>query len=310
MAPRRYRAYFVVASTLAIVLSLGPATAFYRFLHEHVVLVRGVRALSRFSLLPVLGLSVLTGLALSGRRLGTMLLALVLLMLESTNAPIGYGTYEPPSAAARGLAGRPGAVAYLPLGERDTEAMLDGVAHFRPLVNGDSGFLPRPYDRAMELLNAPMGEESLRFLRAIGVTAIVTRGLDVGLPVGAAFGPERVSEVPPGASAAVVAGGEIAASVFSPQGVLVDAGAPREIGRVTFDIDARPWVAAPVVETSLDGVAWRPVTGSASLADATLSLMRDPRAGRGEVRFPGHPARFVRLGPELPVAPAPLTFGR
>jgi hypothetical protein len=309
VAPRRYRAYFVVAGALAVVLSLGPATAFYRFLHEHVVLVRGVRALSRFSLLPVLGLSVLTGLALSGRRLGTQVVALLLLMLESTNAPIGYGRYEPPSAAARWLDGRPGSVAYLPLGAGDTEAMLDGIAHFRPLVNGDSGFLPRPYDRAMELLNAPLREEGLRFLRAVGVTHVVTRGLDAGLPVAMAAGAETVSEVPPGPSAEVVSRGEVAAARFGADGLRVDAGAEREIGRVSFEMDARPWVTAPIVETSVDGVSWRRVIGAASLADATLSLMRDPRAGRGEVRFPAQAARFVRLDPALPIAPAPLTVG-
>jgi hypothetical protein len=67
-APRRYRAVAVAASVFAVVFSLGPDTALYRFLHEHVVLVRGVRALARFSLVPVLALSVLSGLALSRRR--------------------------------------------------------------------------------------------------------------------------------------------------------------------------------------------------------------------------------------------------
>jgi hypothetical protein len=68
VAPRRYRAVALAASAAAIVVSLGPQTAAYRFLHEHLVFVRGVRALSRFSLLPVLALSVLSGFALAGRR--------------------------------------------------------------------------------------------------------------------------------------------------------------------------------------------------------------------------------------------------
>ena len=97
-------------------------------------------------------------------------------MLESTNAPIRYGVYAGPSPAARWLAGKEGAVVALPLGERDTEVMLDGIAHFRPLVNGDSGFLPRPYNRAMELLEGPLTEEGLRFLRAVGVRHVLTRG--------------------------------------------------------------------------------------------------------------------------------------
>jgi hypothetical protein len=65
-APRRYRAVALVASAGAIAFSLGPETGFYRFLHEHLVFVRGIRALSRFSLIPVLALSVLAGLALAG----------------------------------------------------------------------------------------------------------------------------------------------------------------------------------------------------------------------------------------------------
>jgi hypothetical protein len=46
--------------------------------------------------------------------------------------------------------------------------MLDGLAHRRPLVNGDSGFIPRPYDRAMELLEHGPDAEAQRFLRAVG----------------------------------------------------------------------------------------------------------------------------------------------
>jgi hypothetical protein len=66
-APRRFRAVALVASAAAVVFSLGPETALYRALHETLVLVRGVRALSRFSLIPVLALSVLAGFALAGR---------------------------------------------------------------------------------------------------------------------------------------------------------------------------------------------------------------------------------------------------
>ena len=150
-APRRYRAVAVAASAVAVVFSLGPDTALYRFLHEHVVLVRGVRALSRFALVPTLALSVLAGLALAGRRRVVVLAALGLMMVESANLPLRLERYPGPSPAARWLAGGKGAVLVLPLGGNDTLAMLDGLAHGRPLVNGDSGFIPRPFDRAMEL---------------------------------------------------------------------------------------------------------------------------------------------------------------
>ena len=62
----------------------------------------------------------------------------------------------------------------LPLAENDTLAMLDGLAHMRPLVNGELGFIPRPFDRAMELLEHGLDDESLRFLRAVGVRHVTT----------------------------------------------------------------------------------------------------------------------------------------
>jgi hypothetical protein len=302
VAPRRYRAVIVAASALAVVLSLGPATSFYRFLHEHVVLFRSVRALSRFSLIPVLGLSVLVGLALSGRRIRVSGVALLAMMLESTNAPLGFGQYAGPPPAARWLAGREGAVAYLPLGERDTEVMLDGVAHFRPLVNGDSGFLPRPYDRAMELLEGPLHEDALRFLRAVGVRHVVTRR-DLGLPSAAEIGGERILEVPPGKAAERVAEGRAAPTLFAGGGVVVDLGEAAPVGRVSFEVSDAPWIARPRVAASVDGLVWHEVEASASLADATLDLTRDPRRGRGEVRFAPRRARFLRIDPRLPARP-------
>src|SRR5262249_44904535 len=299
-APRRYRAVFVAASAAAVVISLGPETAFYRFLHEHVVLVRGVRALSRFSLVPVLGLSVLSGLALAGRRWTVSLLALGLMMVESSNVPLKYGVYSGPSAAARWLAGKPGAVAYLPLGERDTEAMLDGIAHFRPLLNGDSGFVPRSYNREEELFSGPLSDEGLRFLRAVDVRAVVSRG-DVGLVPVVELDGERVAEVPPGPAAEPVSPARPAATLWTADGPIVDLGEEREVAEVTFELTDEAWIARPRVGASRDGKSWEALAAEASLADATLSIVRDPRHGLGRMRFSPVRARFLRLDGRLPV---------
>jgi hypothetical protein len=285
-------------SAAAIVISLGPQTGLYRFLHEHLVLVRGVRALSRFSLLPVLALSVLAGLALAGRR-RLVWPALALFVVECTNAPLRYHSYAGPPPADRWLAGRPGAVARLPLGEGDTQAMLDGVSHWRPLLNGDSGFVPRPYARAMELLHGPLTHEGLRFLRAAGVTHVVSADA-LPLPEAARFDVDRVFEVAPGAAAAPVAVGVARATLWAPAGPVVDLGETREVDRIVFVVSDGPWVEAPAVSVSSDGREWTSVAGTASLADAAVSLYRDPRQGRGEVRFPPVVARFVRLDPRLP----------
>jgi len=300
-APRRYRAVIVVASAVAVVLSLGPATVFYRFLHDHIVLFRGVRALSRFSLIPVLGLSVLVGFGLSGRRRSVVGGALLLMMLESTNAPIRYGRYTGPSPAARWLAGKEGAVVALPLGERDTEVMLDGIAHFRPLVNGDSGFMPRPYNRAMELLEGPLTEEGWRFLRSVGVRHVLTRGASRETAVAEVDG-ERILEVPPGLEANVVQPGSAAPALWTPEGVELDLGRSTPVSRVSFELSDASWISRPGLEVSADGRSWQAWPASASLADATLSSMRDPRHVRGELIFERLETRFLRLDPRLPVA--------
>ena len=305
-APRRYRAVALAASAVAVVFSLGPDTALYRFLHEHVVLVRGVRALSRFALVPTLALSVLAGLALAGRRRATLLAALGLMMVESANLPLRLERYSGPSPAARWLAGKDGAVLVLPLAGNDTLAMLDGLAHGRPLVNGDSGFIPRPFDRAMELFERGVDGEGARFLRAVGVRHVVapasgpeTLALEGLTPVTGA-GADRVLEVAAGPAASVVVGGDPVATRFTPGGIVVVLKEARPVGRVVFELSDSPWIALPAVEVSLDGVTWAPVEARASLADATLSLYHDPLRGRGEVRFEPRPARLLRLDPRLP----------
>jgi hypothetical protein len=299
---------------VAIVFSLGPDTALYRFLHEHVVLVRGVRALSRFALIPTLALSVLAGLALSGRRRLVVLAALGLMMVESANLPLRLGRYEGPSPASRRLAGQEGPVLFLPLAENDTLVMLDSLAHDRPVVNGDSGFIPRPFDRAMELFANGVDEEGLRFLRAVGVRHVVApapaRGLALdGLTPVAEAGGERVLEVTSGPAAGIVPEGEPVATRFTPGGTVIAFSGPRPVERVAFEVSDAPWVARPRVEASLDGVAWEPVEARASLADGTLSLYRDPRHGRGEVRFASRPIRFLRLDARLPARPGALEVG-
>jgi hypothetical protein len=314
-APARYRAVAVVGSAVAVVFSLGPETAFYRLLHEQLVLVRGVRALARFALVPTLALSVLAGLALAGRRRLAVLGALVLMLVESANLPLRLERYDGPSEASRWLAGKQGAVLVLPLAENDTRAMLDGLAHGRPLVNGDSGFIPRPFDRAMELLEHGLDSESLRFLRAVDVRHVVEPSARASQPppagtrAAAIFAAERVLELQEGPRAAEVQPGEPVATRWSAAGVVLTLPEPRRIGRVAFELSDAAWFPRPEVEASLDGLAWEPVEATASLADATLSLYRDPKHARGEVRFAPRELRFLRLDARLPARGGALEAG-
>jgi hypothetical protein len=301
VAPRRYRAVGLALCVVAVVLSLGPATGLYRWLHEHVVLVRSVRVLTRFALIPFLVLGVLAGLALTGRRRVVVVLALGAMMVESSNLPLRLSRYEGPPPAARWLAGHDGAVVYVPMGDVDTRALLDGLAHLRPLMNGGGAFLPRPYDRALDLLGGqPFDDETLRFLRAVDVRHVVS-GADLPLPVAAAFEDETVYAMPGGPAATVVQAGEPAPTVWDEDGVTVDLGRVREVSGLVFELGDGPWPKDPRVAVSLDGETWEEVQARASLADAALSLYRDPRHARGALRFAPQEARMLRIDRGLPV---------
>jgi hypothetical protein len=310
VAPRRYKAVAVIASAAAIVISLGPQTALYRVLHDNVVLVRGVRALSRFSLLPVLALSVLSALALAGRwRLA--LLALPLMLIEAGNVPTAWAVTPRPPEYAAWLRGGDGAVLHLPAGEPDTQVMLDQAAHWRPLLNGDSGFVPRPYARLRELLDRPLEGEPLRLLRAAGARHVVAAAsASVPLPIAARFADGTTAhEVPPGPRAEPPVEAPPAPTLWSEGAATLDLGEAQPVARVTFELDDRPWVDRPTVEASLDGRAWTPIAATASLADATLALYRDPRHGRGAVRFATVHTRWLRLDPRLPARAGVLQAG-
>ncbi len=305
VAPRRYRAVALAASAVAIVFSLGPETAIYRWIYEHVVLVRTVRVLSRFALVPVLALSVLAGLALSGCRRLAVLLALAAMMAESSNLPLRLERYEGPSPAARWLAGRPGAVVHLPLTEDSTWHMLDGLAHLRPLVNGNSAFMPRPFDRALDLLGGPLDEEGKRFLRAVGVRHVVARDAD-DLPMVADFGRDRVFEVTPGPAAAVVEAAEPAPTRWTrPARSWISASLAGRAGSSSSST-AGPGPTALASSPRATGGSGTTSRRELSLADATLSLYRDPRHGRAALRFAPREARFLRVGREVPLRPGAL----
>ncbi|MCM2254468.1 MAG: hypothetical protein NDJ94_02235 [Vicinamibacteria bacterium] len=306
-APRRWQLAAVSLCGLSVWISLGPETAAFRFLHEQVVLFRAIRAYSRFALLVMLVLAVLSALALAGRG-RWRLAALALLLFEARHAPIGTAPLIEPGDAERWLAEKPGAVAALPLGEGDTAAMLRQLGHWRPLVNGDSGFIPRPYDRAMERLAGTLDADALRYLRAVEVAHVVSE-TPQPLPEAARFGATAIYAVPAGETAQRPQPAAPVPTLWERGSAVADLGSPRLVSRITFELSDAPWVTQPRVERSLDGQAWEAVAAEASLADAILGLLADPRHGRGELRFAPVTTRFLRFEPALPARPGVFEAG-
>ena len=150
---------FLAIAVLGVVVALGTHTPYYRFLVQSFgALFRAIRAPARGVVLFDLALGVLAALGLSdwtrskGRaaRLGLVLAALVVVGVEYRAFPVETHPVDAKSRAVdRWLAEASfsGGVIEWPLGNWfDQEYEFRSTAHWKPLVNGSSGFMPRSYE--------------------------------------------------------------------------------------------------------------------------------------------------------------------
>ena len=210
----RERGFFVLGLIAALWLSLGPSpqslgrpveiAAPYRFLYEHVPGFDGLRVPARFAMIVAFMLAVLAGYgaqATTRYRAGRVALIVAGLMffMEATQMPFtvngitpvrGFTTpearvYPPPLAPAvyHAMARQPpgSVLVELPIGQPDYDlrAMYYSTVHWRPLVNGYSGFFPPRYGQLAAVLSEVERhpEVSLQALRASGAThALVHEG--------------------------------------------------------------------------------------------------------------------------------------
>jgi hypothetical protein len=295
-APRRYRAAALACIVVAVLLSLGPASALYRGLYEHVLLFRGLRGVFRFGVIPVLLLCVLAGLALAGRqRLAGA--ALLLGLAEAASFPLRLGPYAGPSEAARWLAAQPGAAVYLPMGEReDARTMLDEIPYFKPLLNGYSSFTPPHYRWLPDLLETPLSDEALLVLRAFDARHVVSRE-ELALPPVARFGDTRIYAVPAGPRPQPVACPEQGQPVlWQDHSLMLDLGREQPVARVRFELGDEVPQAPPQAELSSDGRSFRAAGAKLAAAAAVVALAESPRRACAELRLEAPAAaRFVRL---------------
>jgi hypothetical protein len=180
---RQALAGYLLILALGFLLSLGPRTAIYAFLYEHVVFFRGLRALTRFGLLPLLSMTVLAAAALSRlfeRGLARPKLAAAGVALffaaESTALPYGLEPWkdEPPEVYRWLATAKPGPIVELPFKVIDTQYMFWARHHrFRPTLNGDSGFVPMPHQWMKNLFARFPSPDSLRLLQRLQVRYVV-----------------------------------------------------------------------------------------------------------------------------------------
>jgi hypothetical protein len=158
----RIRVAMVFAIGLTgFVLSLGPKTPLYAWLYTAFPPMQGLRAAARFGGLFLLAIALLAGLGLASfrrvrgnRRWGTALAvaAVALVNLEALRAPFEYRRWGGIPEIYKLLANEPGKVVlaempfYPPQAVfENAEYVLNSTAHWRPLMNGYSGYTPTSY---------------------------------------------------------------------------------------------------------------------------------------------------------------------
>lgn len=190
----------------AVTLSVAPWLPGFAWLHEWVPMMGAIRNYSRFGQLALAALAVLAGFGVAriGERVGAgrrwtaaVVILVALVNIEALRAPLGYERYTGIPGAYAALAREPRAVvAELPVFPTrhisiSARYVLNSTAHWRPIVNGYSGFIPPSYERWIEAADDFPSDRSVSALHALGVTHVVVHGewfRDM-------YGPERLGSV-------------------------------------------------------------------------------------------------------------------
>jgi len=198
-------------------VSLLPNLAIYPALHRAIPLFRAVRVPAHLGQIVLLLIAVMAGYGAAGlqRRwrssrtwpaVAVMLCALV--NLEALRAPLWYAPFSEIPPIYGILADRRDAVVVeLPFYEPrlsfgNAPYMLNATRHWRPILNGFSGFGPRSYYDHYAILQSFPDAASLLALDARGVTYIVVHEE----PFTGMFGRERFNAIAGVASLRPVAG--------------------------------------------------------------------------------------------------------
>ena len=178
---------YLIALVAAFEMSLGFGGHTFRFLYDHVVAFRALRAPARLGIFVVMFLGVLAGFGyvaivrqLEGWQRRSLLAAIVAGLLIEYHVRLDLTAY--PNAAPdvyRRLAQQPvGAVAELPVTstafpDSEAEYAYMSTFHWFPIVNGYSGVFPPSYLRRRDRLEHFPSPVSLAQLRGDGVRYVV-----------------------------------------------------------------------------------------------------------------------------------------
>jgi len=173
---------------LGIAISLGPDFGLFSLLHQ-LGPYQGLRVPSRAGILLLLAASVLAGIGLSHvRRRGRRLFLVVLAAAECYAGPLPWimdVPELPPIYETVANLDEPGALVELPLPppesfQDNARYVYRSIFHWRPLVNGYSGFVPHSYREAHRLLMSEELETGLQRMASVGVRFLLAHTARLG----------------------------------------------------------------------------------------------------------------------------------
>jgi hypothetical protein len=178
----KYKRIWVYASVgiLGVALSLGPSGGLFSLLFHLLPPYQGLRVPSRAAILFLFAVAVLAAIGLSRIKTASIRVALLAFAaVECYAGPLPWSFAAPdlpPIYRDVASLSEPGALVELPLPpperfQDNARYVYRSIYHWRPLVNGYSGFVPASYRRAFNLLMkrdfsqglAELSEEGVRF---------------------------------------------------------------------------------------------------------------------------------------------------
>jgi hypothetical protein len=170
-----------VLAVAGVVLSMGTATPVYGWLFHVFPPMQGLRAAARFGNLFLLALAVLAGLAAARIRRPALAVALLIVVnAEALRAPFAYTPFRGVPSVYALLRDEPGPVvlAEQPFYPRwaiflNGPYVLNSTAHWKPLMNGYSGYTPDTYQTYANAFWYFPQDWAIQAMKDAGVTHVV-----------------------------------------------------------------------------------------------------------------------------------------
>lgn len=203
-AARRDRRFVMcaVAAAGCAAISFAGSLPFYPWLHRWVPMFQAVRVQAHLGQFVLAMIAILAAFGIShlAQRWGqarwwpaAAIAAIVVVNAEALRAPVGYVWFEGVPDVYDALAAEPGAVVVelpFPIPQQwflNGPYMVNSTRHWKPMLNGYSGFRPASYERSYEAARQFPSPDSLIALHQLGVTHMIVHT--------GALGPERTAEL-------------------------------------------------------------------------------------------------------------------